>query len=192
MYKIIIQCLLQVWSKSKVWIKFFVFFLQLVKFYVDINTPCVRLNSNTDNQICIIFDQPLVDTAKKWYIDCHMSIWQWTPCFVAKEKKRTIVKWDLPLMHWGTMGAYKWSLTWDFQQCGMCDQQSLSSACSSFDYNMSGKLLTERHLVSLSVKRFVWVYTSVRKCHIVGIHVPRLKSKSLWPVSTWQAFTACN
>ena len=25
---------------------------------------------------------------------------------------------------------FKWAVTWDFQQCGMCDQQSLRSACA--------------------------------------------------------------
>ena len=54
-------------------------------------------------------------------------------------------------------------MTCDFQKCGMCDQQSLRSACayaqsdqslcSSLDYYMSVKLLTEHHLVFLSLKR---------------------------------------
>ena len=45
---------------------------------------------------------------------------------------------------------------WDFQQCGMCDQQSLRSACAyaqsdqslclSLEYSMIAKLLTEHHL----------------------------------------------
>ena len=47
-------------------------------------------------------------------------------------------------------------MTWDFQQCGMCDQQSLRSACAyaqsdpspclSLEYSMSAKLLTAHHL----------------------------------------------
>ena len=50
----------------------------------------------------------------------------------------------------------KWASAWDFQQCGMCDQQSLRSACAyaqsdqslcySLEYSMSFKLLTEHHL----------------------------------------------
>ena len=51
----------------------------------------------------------------------------------------------------------KWASTWDFQQCGMCDQQSLRSSpcayaqsdqslCLSLEYPMSVKLLTEHHL----------------------------------------------
>ena len=50
----------------------------------------------------------------------------------------------------------------DFQQCGMCDQQSLGSACPyvhsdqslclSLEYSMSVKLLTEHHLEFLSLK----------------------------------------
>ena len=50
----------------------------------------------------------------------------------------------------------------DFQQCGMCDQQSLRSACVharsvqslylSLDYSMSVKLLIEHHLQFVSLK----------------------------------------
>ena len=49
-----------------------------------------------------------------------------------------------------------------FQQCGMCDQQSLRSACAngqsdqslcwSPEYYMSVKLLTEHHFEFLSLK----------------------------------------
>ena len=55
-----------------------------------------------------------------------------------------------------------WAVTWDFQRCGMCDQQSLRSACAyaqsnqspcwSPEYSMSVKLLTELHLEFLSLK----------------------------------------
>ena len=55
-----------------------------------------------------------------------------------------------------------WAVTWDFQQCGMYDQQSLRSACAyaqpdqslcySFEYSMTVKLLTEHHLEFLSIK----------------------------------------
>ena len=51
---------------------------------------------------------------------------------------------------------------WDFQQCGMCDQQSLRSACAyaqsdqsfclSLEYSMSVKLPTEHHLKYLILK----------------------------------------
>ena len=50
----------------------------------------------------------------------------------------------------------------DFQQCGMCDQQRLRSACTyaqsdqslclSLEYSMTVKLLTEHHLEFLSLK----------------------------------------
>ena len=56
----------------------------------------------------------------------------------------------------------KWAATWDFQQCGMCDQQSLRSACAytqsdqshcqSLEYSMSVRLLTKHHLEFLSLK----------------------------------------
>ena len=50
----------------------------------------------------------------------------------------------------------------DFKLCGMCDQQSLRSACPyaqsdqslylSLEYSMTVKLLTEHHLEFLSLK----------------------------------------
>ena len=55
-----------------------------------------------------------------------------------------------------------WPAAWDFQQCGMSDQQSLRSACAyaqsdqslclSLEYSTSVKLLTEHHLEFLSFK----------------------------------------
>ena len=55
-----------------------------------------------------------------------------------------------------------WAVEWDFQQCGMCDQQSLRSVCAyaqtdqsiclSLEYSVSVKLLTEHHLEFLSLK----------------------------------------
>ena len=48
-----------------------------------------------------------------------------------------------------------WASAWDFQQCGMCDQQRLRPACAyaqsdqslckSLEYSMTIKLLTEHH-----------------------------------------------
>ena len=59
-------------------------------------------------------------------------------------------------------GFIFWVVAWDFQQCGMCDQQSLRSACAyaqsdlrlckSLEYFMTVKLLTEHHLEFLSFK----------------------------------------
>ena len=79
--------------------------------------------------------------------------------------------------------AYIWALTWDFQQCGMCDQQSIRSACayrqsdqslcSSLEFSTSVKLLDEHHLEFLNLK---WGCTglsesTLSKCHIVGNHM---------------------
>ena len=45
------------------------------------------------------------------------------------------------------------AVAWDFQLCGMCDQQSLRSAlCWSLSYSWSVKLPTEHHLEFLSLK----------------------------------------
>ena len=53
-------------------------------------------------------------------------------------------------------------MTWDFQQCGMCDHQRLRPACAyaqsgqslcwSLECSMIVKLLTEHHLEFLSLK----------------------------------------
>ena len=56
----------------------------------------------------------------------------------------------------------KWATAWDFQQCGMCDQQRLRPACAyaqsdqslcwSLKYSLTVTLLTEYHLQSVSLK----------------------------------------
>ena len=56
----------------------------------------------------------------------------------------------------------KWASAWAFQQCGMCDQQSLRSACTyvqsdqslclSLEYSMSVKVPNEHLLEVLSLK----------------------------------------
>ena len=75
-----------------------------------------------------------------------------------------------------------WAATWDFQQCGMCDQQSLRSACTYaqsdqsicllLDYSMIVKLLTEHHLEFLSLKGGCSLHLT--NYHIVGNHMSRL------------------
>ena len=82
--------------------------------------------------------------------------------------------------------AYNWAATWAFQQCGMCDQQSLRSACvyaqsdqslcKSLEYFISVQQLTEQHLEFLSLKGAAKVRLSLHlsKCHIVGNYMPRL------------------
>ena len=63
---------------------------------------------------------------------------------------------------WNLMYIKSWASAWDFQQCGMCHQQRLKSACayaqsdqslrSSPEYSMNVKLLTEHLLEVLSSK----------------------------------------
>ena len=58
--------------------------------------------------------------------------------------------------------CHNWVATWDFQQCGMCDQQWLRPACPyaqsdqslcwSLEYSMNTKLLNKHHLEPLSLK----------------------------------------
>ena len=57
---------------------------------------------------------------------------------------------------------HKWAIAWDFQQCVVCDQQRLRSACayaqsdqslrSSLEYSMTVMLLIRDNLESLSLK----------------------------------------
>ena len=72
-----------------------------------------------------------------------------------------ILSWRLTQMHYECAFTI-WASAWDFQQFGMCDQQSLRPACAyaqsdqslclSLEYSMIVKLLTERHLEFLSLK----------------------------------------
>ena len=73
--------------------------------------------------------------------------------------------------------------TWDYQQCGMCDQQSLRSACTyaqsdqslcwSLEYSMNVKLLTKQFLEFLSLMEAAQAGLSLHlsKHHIVGNHM---------------------
>ena len=72
----------------------------------------------------------------------------------------------------------------DFQQCGMCDQQSLRSACayaqsdqsisSSLEYSMTVKLTEDFESISLKEDAQSRLSLHLSKCHIVGNHMPRL------------------
>ena len=71
-------------------------------------------------------------------------------------------KWTLSIWFFFVFYNEIWAATWDFQQCGMCDHQSLRSACAyaqsdqslclSLEYSWRVKLLTEYHLKLLSIK----------------------------------------
>ena len=68
---------------------------------------------------------------------------------------------DVTLRPYSAIGN-NWASAWDFQQCGMCDQQSIRSVCAyaqsdqslwkSLVRSMIAKLLTEQHLEFLSLK----------------------------------------
>ena len=89
---------------------------------------------------------------------------------------------------------YHWASAWDFQQCGMCDQQSLRSACTypqsdqslckSLAYSMTVKLLTEYHLEFLSLKGGCTCSsesTLVKMPHCWKSHAaPRLDFQRVW------------
>ena len=89
---------------------------------------------------------------------------------------------------------FYWASAWDFQQCGMWDQQSLRSACAyaqsdqslcwSLDYSMNIKLLTE-HQLKRRLHRLVWVYTCQNAtlleitCHGSGLQI-RVRTRKLF------------
>ena len=64
-------------------------------------------------------------------------------------------------LEWANSYFDIWASAWNFQQCGMCDQQSLWSACAyaqsdqslclGLEYSMIVKLLTEHHFEFLSL-----------------------------------------
>ena len=80
-----------------------------------------------------------------------------------------ILSWRLTQMHYECAFTI-WASAWDFQQFGMCDQQSLRPACAyaqsdqslclSLEYSMIVKLLTERHLEFLSLK-VLWTFKNI-------------------------------
>ena len=80
--------------------------------------------------------------------------------------------------------------TWHFQQCSICDQQSLRSACayaqsdqslySSLEYSMTVKLLTEHYLEFLSLKggcTGLYESTLVKMSHCWKSHVTHFNSR---------------
>ena len=87
-----------------------------------------------------------------WYVTCPLL-----------SKKMYYHPWSF-LMSCKISKLFKtlWAVAWDFQQCDMCNQQSLRSACTymqsdqslylSLEYSMIVKLLTEHHLEFLSLK----------------------------------------
>ena len=92
--------------------------------------------------------------------------------FLKLEARSLISRWHRPqicywlllflLEIWGLRHKIKWASAWDFQQCGMCDQQNLrtpcayaqsdQSLCQSLEYSMIIKLLNKHHLEFLVLK----------------------------------------
>ena len=88
---------------------------------------------------------------------------------------------------------YKCAMTWAFQQCSMCDQQSLRSACAyvlsdqslclSLEYSMTPRLLTEQHLEFLSLTggcTGTSESTLVKMPHCWKSHVAAEMSQTCW------------
>ena len=75
---------------------------------------------------------------------------------------------------------YIWAATWDFQQCGMCDQQRLrpvcayaqsdQSLCLSLEYYMNIKLLNQHNLEFLSLKEGYTYTGSSESIHVKMPH----------------------
>ena len=60
---------------------------------------------------------------------------------------------------------YKWAATWDFQQCGMCDQQRLRSA-----YSFILRVLSEPLLVACNVSSW--------RNHLIKTHYDKTKKRA--------------
>ena len=58
-----------------------------------------------------------------------------------------------------TQRVINWAVTWDFQQCGMCDQQSLGSACIYAQSDPVGYSMTTVATLKRRLHRLVWAYT---------------------------------
>ena len=81
---------------------------------------------------------------------------------MKKRHQLTIIEMKVWLIKDAFRSKYTWVATWHFQQRGMCDQQSLRSACAyaqsdqslclSFDYFFIVQLLTEHHFKFQSLK----------------------------------------
>ena len=80
---------------------------------------------------------------------CKPSANMWTPTKFRKYLAYQCLE---------NLTMYKWAATWDFQQCGMCDQQILRLACAYaqsdqiLGYSMSVLLLIEHNFEFLSLK----------------------------------------
>ena len=99
----------------------------------------------------------VVSWLQSWNIDIPLS---------EKKSSYSSTLWKLSLLIaiWFRFkkNTWIWASAWDFQQCGLCDQQRLRSArayaqsdqilCLSLEYSMTVKLLTEDYLESLSLK----------------------------------------
>ena len=93
--------------------------------------------------------------------------------------------------------VHKWASAWDFQQCGMCDQQRLRSACayvqsdqslcSLLEYSISVKLLTEHLLEVLSLKGGSSESTLVKMPHCWKSHV----TAQMWVVTQYSHMQCC-
>ena len=106
--------------------------------------------------------------------------------------KKLLIEHHLEILSLKWLPRLVLATTWDFQQWGMCVQQSLRSACAyrqsdqsfclSLEYYMTVKLLTEHHLETLSLKMTAQARLSLHlsKCHIVGNHLSGLKCGIEW------------
>ena len=92
---------------------------------------------------------------------CHLSYFATPRLDLEYSAVLTFIWYLLSIRNWYTC---IWASAWNFQQCCMCDQQSLRSACTyaqsdqslcsslEYMYSMIVKLLTEHHLECLGLK----------------------------------------
>ena len=128
---------------------------------------------------------------------------------ITKEQTSLRVRavWSAPLLfvYWKSIISrliYIWAAAWDFQQCGMCDQQSLRSVCAyaysnqslslSLEYSMTVKLLTWTPFRVSNLKRWlhrlVWVVSVAKQAglNITVSETPMAGLLASRPISTFE------
>ena len=150
---------------------------------------------------------PFAISSFTWFLLLQDSLWytQLYCSWGATEEGPQLWSWYMgPRLCY--VSKYIWAATWDFQQCGMCDQPSLRSACTYahsdqslckwLEYSISVKLLTEQNLEFLILKggcTSSYESTVVKmphcwKSHVAAhfyIHDEEERSDSVVECTTW-------
>ena len=124
---------------------------------------------------------------------CSIVLLKWIGMIPCSKKKSNLM---FPVPHQCLCFCIPlkiWAVTWDFQQCRICDQQRLRPACAyarpdqslckSLEHSMTIKLLTEQNLEPQSLKEGCRgsSESTLVKMLFVGNHMSRL----IWHLFLW-------